>query len=88
MGSATYPYGDNKIVYQANNFSTGLVVTARLWDNALVEFEDSPFTLTELGYGLYYLDITMDRQAIYHGVFFEGGTPQAYTSFRIVTVLR
>jgi len=84
VANTTYQYGDNIIVYQAGGFSTGLTVTARIWDSVLSEFDDSPFTLTELGDGLYYLEITMDRQTVYHGLFFEGGTPKAYHTFRIV----
>ncbi len=87
MADTTYQYGENRVVYQATGFTTGLTVTARFWDSGLVEFEDSPFTLTELGDGLYYLEISFDRQIIYHGLFFEDSTPKRYHSFRIVAKL-
>jgi len=85
MPDTTYRYGKNRVVYQASDFSTGLAVTARLWKPGLTEDDSSPFTLTELGYGLYYFEYNFRNLAPYHAVFFEGSTAAAYHTFRIRT---
>ena len=85
MADTTYKYGPNRIVYQAGSFATGLTVTARMWDPSLIEFADSPFTLTELGHGLYHFLVELKQLEPHHGVFFEGGTAKVYQTFRVVT---
>lgn len=83
MPDTTYPYGTNILVYQATNFTTGVTVTAKMWDPDLVEVTGSPFALTEIGNGLYKFEYIFDQFGIYHMVFLEGGTEKLYHTSRI-----
>jgi len=80
---ADYPHGENTLVYQAESFTTGLTVTARMFFPDMTEVPESPISLTEAGYGLYYLTYTFGQYGTYHAVFFEGGTAKVSHTFRV-----
>ena len=85
MPAADYARGLNTIVYRSDNFATGLVVTTRVWDPDAVEDAGSPFTLTEMSFGLYQFSYTFGSYGIYHMIVFEGGTATVYSPLRVGT---
>ena len=76
-----YILGNNRVVYKALLFATGLTVTATMWDPDLLTTED--FDLTELSNGLYYFFKKFTRWGIYPIVFFENGVEKAFHSVRV-----
>ena len=82
---ATYDEKEAKIVYQAQQFQTGLTVTCFIWDKDLVK--SSLITLTELEFGLYFFEFNFEKYGIYHSIFFENGEVELYHTLRVVPKL-
>lgn len=76
-----YSLGNNRIVYKAQNFATGVTVTAILWNPDLTSSES--FTLTELSNGLYWFHYKFVRGGIYPVIFSEGGTEVQFHTIRV-----
>ena len=83
MPDTTYPIGTNKLTYKSEDFAAGIDVTVRMFDVDLQEVDGSPFTLAELGYGLYYFEYNFTEYSIYHAVFFEGIASTLYHTYRV-----
>jgi len=79
-----YTTGVNRIVYKAESFATGKIITAYFWSPTLVRSALQTFTEVELG--LYYLDYNFASMGTYLGLFYEGGVTKTSGVFR-VTVL-
>jgi len=81
--TADYPYGPNNIIYKAQAFATGKIVTCFVWTPALKKSE--LITLTELeDFGLYHFRFTFDTYGIYSGLFFEDDMKTKFHTFRVV----
>ncbi len=81
VSTSYYPLGGNRIVYKAQNFVTGLTVTAVIWNPDLTENEE--FTLTELSNGLYWFPYKFVRWGIYPMVFSENGIESQFHTIRV-----
>jgi len=69
-----------RLFYKAVNFATGKTITGFFIDPDLVK--GNMLTFTEIGYGLYYLDIELSKCGPHCGKFFEGGKPTLAHVFR------
>lgn len=76
-----YTTGINRIVYRAESFVAGKVVTAHFWSPTLVKSALQTFTEVELG--LYYLDYNFANMGTYLGLFYENGVAKASGVFRV-----
>jgi len=80
-----YEVGTHRIIYKAAGFTTGLTVTAYIWDPSLTK--SSLQALTEISDGLYYLDYNFTTTGTFLGKFFEGGVAKAEGVFRVNSLL-
>jgi len=76
--------GTNRLVYKAENFGTGITVTAYIWNPSLTKSAEQTFT--EVEEGLYYLDYNFTVVGTYFGKFYEDGTAKTTGVFRIPEV--
>ena len=66
-----YPLGQNRLIYQAPRFTTGMTITVSMYSPGLVK--SGPFLLTEFEEGFYYFDFNFDEFGPWIGVFYENG---------------
>ena len=76
-----YTSGVNRIIYKAENFTTGATVTAFFWNPTLVK--SALQTFVEIEEGLYYLDYDFTQSGTYAAIFFENAIKKLPGTFRI-----
>lgn len=81
MATVLYDIGTHRLVYKAENFTTGLTVTAYIWNPSLVK--SALQTLTEKSDGLYYLDYNFSVLGTYFGKFYENTVAKTAGVFRV-----
>jgi hypothetical protein len=79
--STFYGTGTHRLIYKSRDFTTGLTVTAYIWNASLTK--SALKTFTEVSDGLYYLDYNFTAAGAYFGKFYEGGTGTTMGSFRV-----
>ena len=83
--SIFYGTGTHRLIYKAQNFTTGLTVTAYIWNPSLTK--SALQTFTEVSDGLYYLDYNFAVTGTHFGKFYEGGVGTTVGTFRVVDIL-
>lgn len=76
-----YPLGQNRLIYQAPNFLTGLSISVVMWSPALVK--STPVILIELEEGFYYFDINFTEVGPWIGLFSENNKKVLSCVFRV-----
>ena len=85
MASAElYAIGVNRVIYKAENFATGVTVTAHFWNPSLVKSALQTFTEIELG--LYYLDYNFSQTGTYAALFYEDGVKKTPGTYRVTEI--
>lgn len=79
--SIFYGTGTHRLIYKAQNFTTGLTVTAYIWNPSLTK--SALQTFTEVSDGIYYLDYNFAVAGTHFGKFYEGGTGMIAGTFRV-----
>ena len=79
--STFYGTGTHRLIYKAHNFTTGLTVTAYIWNPSLTK--SALQTFTEVSDGLYYLDYAFAVAGTHFGKFYEGGVETTSGVFRV-----
>jgi len=79
--SIFYGTGTHRLIYKAQNFTTGLTVTAYIWNPSLTK--SALQTFTEVSDGMYYLDYNFAVAGTHFGKFYEGGTGMIAGTFRV-----
>jgi len=86
MSSELYACGVNRVIYKAQDFATGVTVTAYFWNPALAK--SALQTLTEIELGLYYIDYDFVQAGTYTALFYEGGVKKTMGTFRVTELAK
>lgn len=86
MSSELYACGANRLIYKAQNFATGITVTAYFWNPSLVKSALQTFTEIELG--LYYLDYNFTQVGTYGALFYENGVKKTMGTYRVTELAK
>lgn len=76
-----YPLGQNRLIYKAPGFTTGISISVIMWSPSTVKSASLP--LTELEEGFYYFDFNFSEVGPWIGLFYENGAKVLSHVFRV-----
>ena len=85
MATTFYGIGSHRLIYKSENFGTGKVVTAYIWNHSLVK--SALQTFTEVSDGLYYLNYYFAATGTYFGKFYEDAAATVSGTFKVVAAI-
>jgi len=78
-----YYLGQNRLMFQAPQFTTGMTITTYMYSPQMVK--SGLLELIEFEEGFYYLDFNFTEQGAWIGIFYENGVKKLSNVFRVGT---